>query len=378
MKKSGPSAKNQLKDQGLQDRRARYAVDEQTLKLFEQLVNNDQDEQALKLLAESVTTDSHPELRATLKEALGNIGDIDRAYDVCLDALKKNGKSGPLLFQLGELAVALDKTEEACTHFKDAQAAGEETVDLYQLWGASELALGNLEAAGELFQTALELAPERVSEVYSAWGKAFCDAGHPKDAFEKLSVSIAADPSAFYPHAYMGVVSLQLGKPEDAESMFKKALELIPSGHEAYAAWVVQELAAVVETRHGVPVAAETVMQALKQGRRSLALFERFRRLTGLTLGPRGKRFVLVLAGEDDEGDYYEECEVDADNEEAALGFLRAVHSDEEAPRLVIADLKVTGRAQGPFSGVIDISDKTRVPEWAEEGAADDDDNNDE
>jgi tetratricopeptide (TPR) repeat protein len=214
--------------------------------------------------------------------------------------------------------------------------------------------------------------------VYSAWGKAFCDAGHPKDAFEKLSVSIAADPSAFYPHAYMGVVSLQLGKPEDAESMFKKALELIPSGHEAYAAWVVQELAAVVETRHGVPVAAETVMQALKQGRRSLALFERFRRLTGLTLGPRGKRFVLVLAGEDDEGDYYEECEVDADNEEAALGFLRAVHSDEEAPRLVIADLKVTGRAQGPFSGVIDISDKTRVPEWAEEGAADDDDNNDE
>jgi hypothetical protein len=115
-------------------------------------------------------------------------------------------------------------------------------------------------------------------------------------------------------------------------------------------------------------------MRALKNGRRSLALFERLRRLSGLTLGPRGKRFVLVCAGEDRDGDYYEECEVEADNEEGALGFVRAVHTEEEATHLVIADVKVTGKAQGPFAGVIDISDKTRVPEFQEQDAIDDDD----
>ncbi|MCC6809202.1 MAG: tetratricopeptide repeat protein [Deltaproteobacteria bacterium] len=362
------------KDPALTDQSTRFRVDEQTLQLFEQLCNDDQDEQALRLLAEAVTGVSHPELRATLKEALSNVGDIDRAYEICLSSAQKNQGSGPLLFQLGELAVALDKTAEACAHFKDAQQAGEETVDLYQLWGASELALGNIAEAGTLFQTALELAPDRVSEVYSAWGKAYCDAGHPKEAHEKLSVSIAADAGAFYPHAYMGVVALQLGKPDEAEPAFRKALSLIPAGHEAYAAWIVQELAAVVETRHGGAAAAETVMQALKSGRRSLALFERLRRLTGLTVGPRGKRFVLVVAGEDAEGDYYEECEVDADNEEGALGFVRAVHEEAEAEHLVVADLKVTGKAGGPFAGVVDISDKTRVPEILQEGAADDDD----
>jgi tetratricopeptide (TPR) repeat protein len=237
MKKSGPS---------LKDQQTRFKVDEQTLQLFEQLVNEDQDEQALKLLAEAVTATSHPELRSTLKEALSNVGDIERAYDICLQSAQKNQASGPLLFQLGELAVALDKAAEACAHFHDAQLAGEETVDLYQLWGASELSLGNLDEATTLFQTALELAPDRVSEVYSAWGKAYCDAGHPQQAHEKLSVSIAADATAFYPHAYMGVVALQLGKPAEAEQAFKKALELIPDGHEAYAAWIVQELATVI------------------------------------------------------------------------------------------------------------------------------------
>lgn len=354
----------------LKDQKTRFRVDEQTLQLFEQLVNDDQDEQALKVLAEAVTGASHPELRNTLKEALANVGDIDRAYEICLQCSEKNKDSGPLLFQLGELAVALDKTAEACEHFQHAQQAGEETVDLYQLWGASELALGNVEEGSALFQTALELAPDRVSEVYSAWGKALCDAGHPKDAHEKLSVSIAADATAFYPHAYMGVVALQLGKPDEAERAFKKALALIPGDHEAYAAWIVQELATVVETLHGGPAAADTVLGALKAGRRSLALFERLRRLTGLTVGPRAKRFVLVVAGEDHEGDYYEECEVDADNEEAALGFVRAVHGESEAEKLVIADAKVTGKAQSSFAGVVDISDKTRVPEFSQDGDA--------
>ncbi len=352
----------------------RFARDERTLELFEQLTNDDQDERALALLAESVRGDSHPELRAALRESLSAVGDPERAYELCLGALEQNPKSGPLLFQLGELAVALDKSEEGAKHFGDAQSAGEENPDLYQLWGACEIALGREAHAEELFNTALELAPDRVSEVYSAWGKALCDAGHSAQAQEKLAVAIAADGQAFYPHAYMGVVELQLGHPELAESAFRRALSLVPDGHDAYAAWIVQELAAVIEGRHGGAAAAHAIIDHVRAGRRSLQLLERLRRLQGITPGPRSKRFVLVVAGEDGEGDYYEECEVEADNEEAALGFVRSLHKDDEAAKLVVADLRTTGAAQGPFCGVIDISEKTRVPTDFAGAPSDDDD----
>src|SRR5262245_32557669 len=125
------------------DAQRRLRLDEQTLALYEQLVNDDDDERALSTLAESVTADSLPELKAALREALGNVGDLERAYALCTEAVKKNPRSGPLQMQLGELAVALDQSAEAAAHFEKAQELGEESADLYQLWGACEVALNN-------------------------------------------------------------------------------------------------------------------------------------------------------------------------------------------------------------------------------------------
>ncbi len=340
--------------------------DKRTLSRYEQLVDEDDEVQALSVLAEAVRENALPELLVTFKAALAAFPDSEAAYQSCLKAAEKNDKSGPLQMSLGELAVSLDRAAEAIDHFEKAQELGESGADLYQLWAGASVSIGEVEQGQELFQAALEIAPDRVSEVYSAWGKSLCDAGFTRLASEKLTVAVAADDKAFYPHAYLGVVHLQEDRPSDAKASFERALALLPPGYEGYGAWIVQELAGVIEKLNGAESAAALIVAQAQQGRHSMALLERLRRLQGLTLGPRGKHFLLVVAGEDEHGDYYEECEAFADDEQSAFTFVKAAHAEKERGALAVADCKVIGRPQGSLAGLVEISEKTRVPQFAE------------
>lgn len=351
-----------------------FANDEKVLHRYEELVDEDDEVQALSCLAQALREGALPELVATFKEALATFGDTEVAYQICQKSAESNTQSGLLYSSLGELAIALDRAPEAIDHFEKAQALGESGADLYQLWAGACVSLGEVEHGEELFSTALEIAPDRVSEVYSAWGKALCDAGFTKLAKEKLIVAIAADERAFYPHAYLGVVHLQEANEDLAQPAFQRALELLPGGYETYGAWIVLELSNVMERRDGKEAAMGMICEQMQKGRRSMALLERLRRLQNLTLGPGSKHFILVVAGEDAKGDYYEECEVDADSESAALDFVKAIHPGNEAANLVIADAKVAGKAQGTLAGIVDLSDKTRVPAWNEPRPDEEDD----
>lgn len=354
-------------------RAQRFAHDEQVLARFEKLIDDQDEVAALECLASAIHQDSHPDLDETFADCLNQFPDTDNAFAVLQRCSQKNTESAPLFVALGELAVALDHPADALLAFERAETLGAATAEMYQLWGASVIALGDPLRGEPLFETALELAPDEVSDTYSAWGKALCDAGHTRAAKEKLKVAIAADNRAFYPHAYLGVAHLQdanneadeqLRRPfeEQAVAAFKRALDLLPTGHDAYASWIVLELANVIERVEGPKPTEALIADQLRRGRYSPQLFEKINKIRTLPLGASAKHFVLIIAGEDGGGDFYLEAEVNADDEDSALQLVKAIFPSGEADSLVVADSKVAGRPTIAYAGVTELSDKTRVP----------------
>lgn len=362
-------------------RAERFMHDEQVLQRFEKLLDDRDEVGALECLALAVHQDSHPDLDDAFATCLTQYSDTDNAYALLQRCTEKNTQSAPLCVALGELAVALDKPADALLAFERAEALGAASAEMYQLWAASVIALGDPKGAEVLFETALELEPDAVSDTYSAWGKALCDAGHTRAAKDKLKVAIAADARAFYPHAYLGVAHLQDannetddGKrrpfEEQAIVAFRRALELLPVGHDAYASWIVLELSTAIERVEGAAATLQLLNEQLRKGRYSPQLFEKLNKLRMAPLAPKARHIILIIAGEDGSGDFYLEAEVNADDEDKALALVKDLFPSAEADSLVVADVKIGGRPTLPYAGVTELSDKTRVPSADAELAA--------
>ena len=128
-----------------------------------------------------------------------------------------------------------DEAVEAASRF--ASIAGNEARG-YLLVGILERDRGNFRKACEAWARVLQVNPDakdlQISgdEFHLEYGKALLKLGEPAAATDRLKHSIATKPSSTA-IALLGKAYSQLGKPEDAEREWRKALESNPSNETA-------------------------------------------------------------------------------------------------------------------------------------------------
>jgi len=133
--------------------------------------------------------------------------------------------------KLGELEGAVD----AAGRF--ASIAGNEARG-YLLVGILERDRGNLRKACDAWARVFQVNPDAIDLQISAdgfhleYGKALLKLGEPAAAMDRLKQSIAIKPSSTA-ISLLGKAFSQLGKEEDAEQEWRKALELDPSNETA-------------------------------------------------------------------------------------------------------------------------------------------------
>ena len=133
--------------------------------------------------------------------------------------------------KLGEVEGAVD----AASRF--ASIAGNEARG-YLLVGILERDRGNLRKACDAWARVFQVNPDAIDLQISAdgfhleYGKALLKLGEPAAAMDRLKQSIAIKPSSTA-ISLLGKAFSQLGKEEDAEQEWRKALELDPSNETA-------------------------------------------------------------------------------------------------------------------------------------------------
>jgi predicted O-linked N-acetylglucosamine transferase (SPINDLY family) len=107
------------------------------------------------------------------------------------------------------------------------------SIDLYNICGASNAALNNLDAALDNYKKAIALKPNS-AEAYNNIGIVFKDQGKLDESLEVLKKAIALKPN--YAEAYnnTGVVFMDQGKLDKSLEVLKKAIALKPNYAEAY------------------------------------------------------------------------------------------------------------------------------------------------
>ena len=88
--------------------------------------------------------------------------------------------------------------------------------------------------AAEAFRQALALAPNHAT-IYTAWGRAYLDAGEVELAAPLLRQAVKLDATSGEAYVYLGAVELALGRPNVALADYQEAVRLLPASGQAYA-----------------------------------------------------------------------------------------------------------------------------------------------
>ena len=130
------------------------------------------------------------------------------------------------LYTQGQFQKALSQGSELLKDFPNS-------INLYNIIGASNKGLGKLEEAIEAYKKALSIKPD-LAEAYYNMGNALKDQGKLDKAIEAYNKSLSLKPN--YAEAYynMGIALQDQGQLEEAIEAYNNALSLKPNHAEAY------------------------------------------------------------------------------------------------------------------------------------------------
>ena len=130
------------------------------------------------------------------------------------------------LYGQGQFQKTLDMISQLLQKFPNS-------VNLYNIQGAANAALGQLDAAIDSYKKALTIKPG-YAEAYSNMGVALKDQGRLEEAIEAYNKTLAIKPD--YAEAYynMGIALKDQGRLEEAVGAYNKAIAIKPDYAEAY------------------------------------------------------------------------------------------------------------------------------------------------
>jgi|GEM_PF-5826638 len=297
-------------------------------------------------------------LIADIRHLLWELEDIEQ-FKVLKEELDTQYENlGVWLFCLGEHALLKNDNVQATYYLNRALAAGEYHADLFICLATIDVASKNLKQAEERLMTALELAADRVCEIYSTWGKLLLEHDFDEQAQDKLRIAIVSQPDHFYPYACLGCYYAKQNQAAHARHYFELALQRTAHDHLSYTVWILEEWIKIANQDIESMACMEFLLRYIRQGYYSLFLLEQLRQLKALQIAPWAKRYVLKVAhpSSHEQGHLVVyEFIVDANDELSAYDFAQHTLPSDVYDSLLLLDTRIEGKAQSTYAGVVDI-----------------------
>ncbi len=185
-----------------------------------------------------MTAQPQKQVGITLQQAMGRAekfyaaGNLARCEAVCRRILKVQSKFHSAWYQLGLVAVRVDKLAEATDFFGKAVKLSPATASYHKAFGEVCRRLGRVKLAVAAGSRAAELSPVDVEIRYNL-GLALADAGDLKQAAEQYHRALAINPAYGLAANNLGTALERTGDLAGAEKAYALAVEINPRHAEA-------------------------------------------------------------------------------------------------------------------------------------------------
>ncbi|HVO67360.1 MAG TPA: tetratricopeptide repeat protein [Syntrophales bacterium] len=190
---------------------------------FERLLN-------VELKQEVFTGFAFDELVRIFKEK----GEYNRLVDVCKKVVAAQPDDTALLSELGDAYLKAGRASEAVGVFEKIVEVEQDASAAYCNLGNALVATGNFDGAEEAYRKAVEIDPSEAGSFYNKLAYVYFDAGHDKRAEMafRRGLEFRIDEPMY--HCGLGDVLVRLGKINDANDEYDKAVDLNRASSAAY------------------------------------------------------------------------------------------------------------------------------------------------
>lgn len=215
-------------------------------------------EAAIPLLEAALGRDpARDDVRADLALALLAAGHPERTLTAVGPLLARRPPDVRARVLEVEALLALGRVHEAWRRGEDLANDAPRDADAWYTWGRASLSAGRHEDARRAFEKALDLSPGDPDALHGLLALAARDpAEEPYPTLEAELIPRLGDDAAFLHNR--GAAAEGLGRFEEAEALYRKALERDPDS-----AWSWYNLARVIERTAGVAGAADAYRRFL-------------------------------------------------------------------------------------------------------------------
>lgn len=185
-------------------------------------------EEALVAFRKAVAADQ-PQAVSHLAELQGRIG---RNLAALEQTVVREPGNGEALRKLGELLILVGRKQEALAVYRELLRVRPEDVEAQRILGRLFCELRLFEEAKELYLRAGK--NKDLSGAYNEVGLTCLELGRPDEAVSLYLKSVALRPDSAEAHANLGVAFRQLGKTTEAIAAYRKAISLNPGLVDVY------------------------------------------------------------------------------------------------------------------------------------------------
>jgi tetratricopeptide (TPR) repeat protein len=211
------------------------------------------------LLGTALASDSTDSLRQAL--SLFNSGKYQESFDLAFQYLRQNPNSPTAYKLLGMDEYMLGRPAEALASVIHATELVPRDADALYYLGRLYFSTGNIPAALDTFQKIIAIDPSSV-RVYNQLGQSYEALGRRENAEKAYLKAIELEreqpKKSEWPDYNLGVLYLDDGRTADSIAAFRRALEVNPAFPDAKI-----KLAVALSKEHQVPEALELLRQAL-------------------------------------------------------------------------------------------------------------------
>lgn len=161
-------------------------------------------------------------------------GEYGRLVDICEKVVAAQPDDIALLSDLGDAYLKAGRASEAVGVFEKITDMEPDASAAYCNLGNALVATGDFDGAEEAYRKAVEIDPSDAGSFYNKLANVYFNAGHYRRAemaFRKC-LEFRFDEPMY--HCGLGDVLVRLGKIEDAESAYEKAVDLSRASSGAY------------------------------------------------------------------------------------------------------------------------------------------------
>jgi tetratricopeptide (TPR) repeat protein len=154
------------------------------------------------------------------------IGDYERLLDICKRAVAAQPDDIALLNDLGDAYLKAGKASESIRVFKKMAEMEPDASATYCSLGNALVQVGDLDGAEAAYRRAVEIDPSEAGPFYNRLANVYFNEGHDERAeitFRKCLECRFDNPMY---HCGLGDVLVKLGKIDDAQGVYEKAVDL--------------------------------------------------------------------------------------------------------------------------------------------------------